>query len=449
MRYTPHTALDKERLLKAIGLNRIEELFSHIPQTLKDQASISLPPGLTEVEVRKKMAALAARNGIPADWSLFLGGGIYHHAIPSTVDAVISRAEFATAYTPYQPEVSQGTLQATYEYQTLICQLTGMEVSNAGLYDGASGTAEAVLMARRIQKRRNRVFVSRALHPQYRLVIATYLKNLEETEVVEIPFTDAGQTDIEFLSKEVDERAICVVVGYPNFFGAIEDLAPLREACTRHGVLLISVTTEALCLALLKPPGFWGVDIAVGEGQSLGLPMSLGGPGFGFFACQKKLVRTMPGRLVGETEDTEGRRGFVLTLATREQHIRREKATSNICTTQTLCTLASTVFMATLGKGGMRRLAEANVARAHETRGRLVKDARLVPTFGAPFFNEFVLNVKGLTKVLSRFESKRIVPGIPLKPWYPELGEGLLICVTEMNEREEIDRLVETFSRNG
>jgi len=226
MRYTPHTASDKEHLLKAIGLNRIEELFSHIPQTLKEQASISLPPGLTEVAVRKKMAALAARNGTPADWSLFLGGGIYHHAIPSTVDAVISRAEFATAYTPYQPEVSQGTLQATYEYQTLICQLTGMEVSNAGLYDGASGTAEAVLMARRIQKRRNRVFVSCALHPQYRLVIATYLKNIEETEVVEIPFTETGQTDIEFLSKEVDERTICVVVGYPNFFGAIEDLAP-------------------------------------------------------------------------------------------------------------------------------------------------------------------------------------------------------------------------------
>ena len=449
MRYTPHTASDKEHLLKAIGLNRIEELFSHIPQTLKEQASISLPSGLTEVAVRKKMAALAARNGTPADWSLFLGGGIYHHAIPSTVDAVISRAEFATAYTPYQPEVSQGTLQATYEYQTLICQLTGMEVSNAGLYDGASGTAEAILMARRNQKRRNRVFVSRALHPQYRLVIATYLKNIEETEVVEIPFTETGQTDIEFLSKEVDERTICVVVGYPNFFGAIEDLAPLRETCARHGVLLISVTTEALSLALLKPPGLWGVDIAVGEGQSLGLPMSLGGPGYGFFACQKKYVRTMPGRLVGETEDTEGRRGFVLTLATREQHIRRGKATSNICTTQTLCTLASTVFMATLGKGGMRRLAEANVARAHETRERLVQEARLVPTFGAPFFNEFVLNVKGLTKVLSRLESKRIVAGIPLKPWYPELGESLLICVTEMNEREEIDRLVETFSESG
>ncbi len=449
MHYTPHTASDKEHLLKAIGLNRIEELFSHIPQALKEQASISLPSGLTEVEVRKKMAALAARNGTPENWSLFLGGGIYHHAIPSTVDAVISRAEFATAYTPYQPEVSQGTLQATYEYQTLICQLTGMEVSNAGLYDGASGTAEAVLMARRNQKRRNRVFISRALHPQYRLVIATHLKNLGDTEVVEIPFTDAGQTDMEFLSKEVDERAICVLVGYPNFFGALEDLAPLREVCTRHGVLLISVTTEALSLALLKPPGSWGVDIAVGEGQSLGLPMALGGPGFGFFACKKKFVRAMPGRLVGETEDTEGRRGYVLTLATREQHIRREKATSNICTTQTLCTLASTVFMSSLGKGGMRRLAEANVARAHETRERLVKEARLVPTFDAPFFNEFVLNVEGLTKVLSRFKSKRIVPGIPLKPWYPELAESLLICVTEMNEREEIDQLVETFSRNG
>ena len=289
MRFTPHTDSDKEHLLEAIGLDAIEGLFDHIPQSLRDQASISLPLGLTEVEVRKTMAALAARNSTPTDWSFFLGGGIYHHAIPSTVDAVISRGEFATAYTPYQPEVSQGTLQATYEYQTMICQLTGMEVSNAGLYDGASGTAEAVLMARRNQKKRNRVFVSRALHPQYRLVIDTHLKNLENTEVVEIPFTETGETDMEFLSKELDHQAICVVVGYPNFFGAIEDLGSIREACTRHGVFLISVTTEALSMALLKPPGFWGADIAVGEGQSLGLPMALGGPGFGFFACQKKI----------------------------------------------------------------------------------------------------------------------------------------------------------------
>ncbi len=448
MRFTPHTDSDKEHLLEAIGLSGIEGLFNHIPQSLREQASISLPSGLSEVQVKNRMTALAARNSTPGDWSFFLGGGIYHHAIPSTVDAVISRGEFATAYTPYQPEVSQGTLQATYEYQTMICQLTGMEVSNAGLYDGASGTAEAVLMARRNQKKRNRVFVSRALHPQYRLVIDTHLKNLEDTEVVEIPFTDTGETDMEFLTEELDHRAICVVAGYPNFFGAIEDLATIREACTRHGVFLISVTTEALSLALLKPPGFWGADIVVGEGQSLGLPMGLGGPGFGFFACQKKFVRSMPGRLVGETGDADGTRGYVLTLATREQHIRREKATSNICTTQTLCTLASTVFMATLGKGGMRRLAESNVARAHETKDRLVREAKLVLTFEVPFFNEFVVTVKGLTEVLQRFDSKGIVPGIPLKPWYPELEESLLVCVTEMNGREEIDRLVETFTGN-
>ncbi len=446
MGFTPHTDSDKKYLLNAIGITGVDGLFDHIPKDLKAQASIALPTGLTELEVRKRMGVLAAKNATPPEWSFFLGGGIYHHTIPSTVDAMISRGEFATAYTPYQPEVSQGTLQATYEYQTMICQLTGMEVSNAGLYDGASATAEAVLMARRNQKKRSRVLVSRGLHPQYRLVIETHLKNLGDTEVVEIPFSKHGVTDTEFLNRELDEKTICVVVGYPNFFGAIEDLAALGETCRQKGAFLISATTEALSLALLQPPGVLGADIAVGEGQSLGLPMALGGPGYGFFACQKKFVRTIPGRLVGETVDAEGRRGFVLTLATREQHIRREKATSNICTSQTLCTLASTVFMATLGKVGMRRLATTNVSRAHETRERLVKEAGLKPVFDAPFFNEFVLEVKALDKMLGRFESRKMVPGIPLRQWYPELAESLLICVTEMNGREEIDRLVENFT---
>ncbi|MFQ5850289.1 MAG: aminomethyl-transferring glycine dehydrogenase subunit GcvPA [Candidatus Binatia bacterium] len=446
MRYTPHTASDKERMLHAIGMSRFEDLFGHIPRLLKERAGISLPPGLSEAEVKRKMASLAARNGTPENWRFFLGGGIYHHVIPSTVDAVISRSEFSTSYTPYQPEVSQGTLQAIYEYQTLMCQLTGMEVSNAGLYDGASAAAEAVLMARRVQKGRHRVFVSRALHPQYRSVMATYLRNLKEVELVEVPFTESGETDVQFLAEEMDDMGVCVVVGYPNFFGVMEDLAPISKACAVHGVLLITVTTEALSLALLKPPGAWGAEIAVGEGQSLGVPMSLGGPGFGFFTCQKRFVRSMPGRLVGETVDDEGRRGFVLTLATREQHIRREKATSNICTNQALCTLASTVFMATLGKGGMRRLAEVNVARAHEARERLIEEAGLWPTFTGTVFNEFVLGVKGLSRTLRRFAASRIVPGIPLGQWYPELRDSLLICVTEMNEREEIEQLVRTFS---
>jgi glycine dehydrogenase subunit 1 len=392
------------------------------------------------------MAALAARNATPHDWRFFLGGGIYHHVIPSTVDAIISRSEFSTSYTPYQPEVSQGTLQAAYEFQTLICQLTAMEVANAGLYDGASAAAEAVLMARRIQRDgRHRVLLSRAIHPQYRSVIRTYLKNLEGVHIEEVPFSESGATDAEFLSGVMDEKVMCVVVGYPNFFGVIEDLGPLQSACARSGALLVTVTTEPLSLALVKPPGAWGADIAVGEGQSLGVPMSLGGPGFGFFACRQRFVRSMPGRLVGETVDTGGRRGFVLTLSTREQHIRREKATSNICTSQSLCTLAATVFMATLGKGGMRRLAETNGARAREARDRLVQEAALQPVFTGPFFNEFVLNVKGLAERLSRCRAARIIPGIPLDRWYPELAEYLLVCVTEMNGQEEIDHLVRTF----
>lgn len=447
MAYTPHTAQDKERMLRQIGVERIEDLYSHIPSSLRGTAALALPAGLTELEVKARMAALAKKNVTPDDWSFFLGGGIYRHFIPSTVDAIISRAEFATSYTPYQPEVSQGTLQAVYEFQTLICQLTGMEVSNAGVYDGASATAEAVLMARRLQEGRRRILLSRALHPQYRSVVATYLKNLDDVEIVEAPFTDGGETDMDFMGRNIDAKAVCVVVGYPNFFGVIEDLAVLKEACGRHGVFLITATTESVSLGLLKPPGEWGADIAVGEGQSLGIPTNLGGPGFGFFASRKNFVRSMPGRLVGETADASGRRGFVLTLATREQHIRREKATSNICTNQNLCALAATVFMATLGKEGLRRLAESNVRRAHEVYRRLVREGGLRPVFSGPFFNEFVVKVERLAERLPLFNSRKIVPGVPLARWYPELQNSLLVCATEMTTREEIDDLVGTFSR--
>jgi len=443
MRYTPHTAADKARMLQMVGLDAIEDLYRHIPKTLTDRAKIHLPEGLTELAVRQRLAALASRNAPVTDWSMFLGGGIYHHFIPSAVDATISRSEFSTSYTPYQPEVSQGTLQALFEYQTLICQLTGMEVSNAAVYDGASAAAEAVLMSRRIQPAsRRRVLISRALHPQYREVVASYVKNLEDMHLEEVPFDASGATDAEQLAALLGEDSMCVVVGYPNFFGVIEGLALIKAACATAGAQLITVTTEPLSLGLLKPPGDFGVDIAVGEGQSLGVPMSLGGRAFGFFACQKKFVRSLPGRLVGETVDSEGRRGFVLTLATREQHIRREKATSNICTSQTLCTLAATVFMSLLGKSGLRRLANVNVARAHGAQAKLVQEGGLKPTFTAPFFNEFVLRAPNLNELLQKCAAEKVVPGIALEPWYPELKDCFLVCVTEMNEREEIDRLV-------
>ena len=446
MRYTPHTAADQERMLRAIGLDSIEDLYRHVPVTLRERAKINLPSGLSEREVRKCLADLASRNAASGDWSLFLGGGIYNHFIPSAVDAIISRSEFATSYTPYQPEVSQGTLQALFEYQTLICQLTGMEVSNAAVYDGASATAEAVLMARRIQPgSRRRVLMSRALHPQYRAVVRSYFKNLADVSLEEVPFDATGATDVNRLAGQLDDRSMCVVAGYPNFFGVIEDLAPVQAACAKVGALLISVTTEPLSLGMLKPPGEFGVDIAVGEGQSLGVPMNLGGPAFGFFACLKKFVRNIPGRLVGETVDSDGRRGFVLTLATREQHIRREKATSNICTSQTLCALGATVFMSLMGKSGMRRLAQINVNRAHQARSRLVREAGLSELFSGPYFNEFVLRAPDIKKLFAQCAAAKIVPGIALGKWYPELSEALLVCVTEMNEKEEVDGLVRTI----
>lgn len=442
MRYTPHTLADQRQMLRAIGIGSIEELYDHIPKTLRSRAAINLPGGLTELAVHRRLAALASRNATASDWSFFLGGGIYNHFTPSAVDAVISRSEFATSYTPYQPEVSQGTLQALFEYQTLICQLTGMEIANAGVYDGASAAAEAVLMSRRIQPvSRRRVLMSRALHPHYRAVIATYLRNLGDMQLEEISFDASGATNVAELTRRLDSHSMCVIVGYPNFFGVIEDLAPIQNACVETGTQLVTVTAEPLALALLKPPGTWGADIAVGEGQSLGVPMTLGGPGFGFFAARKKFVRSLPGRLAGETVDTEGRRGFVLTLATREQHIRREKATSNICTSQTLCTVAATVFMSLLGKNGLRRLAEVNVSRAHYARDRLMSQAQIDPCFSGAFFNEFVVRVGDLAKVLQRCAAARIVPGVPLAQWYPELEDCLLVCVTEMNEREEIERL--------
>jgi glycine dehydrogenase subunit 1 len=447
MGYTPHTAADKQRMLKALGLQSVEDLFSHVPQSLRSTAKINLADGLSESAVRRTLAALAAKNNSADVWDMYLGGGIYQHFIPSAVDAIISRSEFATSYTPYQPEVSQGTLQVLFEFQTLICQLTAMEVSNAGVYDGASAAAEAVLMSRRIQSStRRRVLVSRALHPQYRAVIATYLQNLTDLSLEEIPYGADGATDPDRLAALLDDSTMCVLIGYPNFFGVIEDLQPLHEAVSGAGAHLVSVTTEPLALALLKPPGVFGVDIAIGEGQSLGVPMALGGPGFGFFATQKKFMRNLPGRLVGETVDGNGNRGFVLTLATREQHIRREKATSNICTSQTLCTTAAAVYMSLMGKNGLRQLAEINLDRAHNAHDRLIRGRELDNCFAAPFFNEFVVRGSGIDDLMRRCLGQRIIPGIPLAGWYPELNDCLLVCVTDMNESDGIDRLVSAIS---
>ena len=424
-------------MLDAIGAPSVAALFAHVPSALRATAALRLPAGIDEREVREELAALAAANRT-GDGFVFLGAGAYPHFVPAAVEQLAGRAEFATAYTPYQPEVSQGTLQATFEFQSAIAALTGMEVANAGMYDGASAAAEAVLMAQRLRPGRTAVVVSRALHPQYRQVIATYLEGVGDVEIVTVPYGEDGTTALP--STAVLERASCLVIGSPNVFGAIEDLAAAGAAAHAAGGLLVSVTAEALALALLRTPGACGVDIAVAEGQSLGLPLSYGGPGLGLFASRQSFLRSLPGRLVGETVDASGRRGFVLTLATREQHIRRERATSNICTNHGLCALQATIYLALLGRRGLGVLAERNVRGAHALTERLAGLGRL--RFAAPYFNEFVLQIPDARRRWEAALGRGVVAGLPLADWYPELEDCLLVCATEMHDTAAHDRLV-------
>lgn len=432
-------------MLAVLGLGSVDELFSHLPDGLRAQAHLALPPGVSEVELRNRLTELADQNlGAPAA-AVFLGAGAYPHHVPAVVDQIIQRGEFATAYTPYQPEVSQGTLQAVFEFQSLIAALLGLDVANASMYDGASAAAEAVLMAKRILPKRSTVLVSRALHPQYRQVMRTYLDGFPGVRLRELPWAEDGRLDRTALERELDENVIGAVVGYPNVFGIVEDVAAVSQAVRQHGGLTISATTESLALGLLKSPGELGADIAVAEGQSLGIPMSYGGPGIGLFACRQPYLRNMPGRLVGQTLDHDGRRGFVLTLATREQHIRRQRATSNICTNQGLCALAVTVFLCLLGRQGLRRLARQNVTKSHYARDLLTRSGRCQARFSAPFFNEFVLRVANAEAVWQRLKAGGLVAGLPLYEWYPELSDCLLVCVTETHPRAAIERLARSL----
>jgi glycine cleavage system P protein (glycine dehydrogenase) subunit 1 len=435
--YTPHTADDIAAMLAAIGVGAVDDLFAHVPSRLRTRATIDLPPGLSEPDLQRQMGALAARN-VPA--AVFLGAGVYPHAIPAVVDQILLRSEFATAYTPYQPEVSQGTLQATFEFQTLVAMLLGLDVANASMYDGASATAEAVLMARRLLPGRRVVWIARALHPHYRTTLATYVRGLGDVELRELPFTGDGTTDVGPVRAAASET-LCVVLGYPNVFGVVENLAMAAEAAHGVGALLITATTEALALAAVRSPGSGGADIAVAEGQSFGLPVSYGGPGVGFFATHERFVRSMPGRIVGETVDARGRRGYVLTLATREQHIRRERATSNICTNQGLCALAVTVYLSLLGRHGLAALGEVNYQAAHAVAARL-EAAGARRAFPGPFFNEFVVHAPDAAAEWDTLVHDGLVPGFPLGRWYPELEGALLLCVTETHAPEQIDRLV-------
>ena len=440
MRFMPHTDTDIASMLETIGAKHLDDLIAHVPENLRASATINLDPGRSEADVVREISALAARNTGASGFVSFLGAGYYRHYVPAAVRAVIARAEFATSYTPYQAEASQGTTQAIFEFQTLITQLTAMEVANASMYDGASAAAEAVLMARRLMPKRSVVALSRALWPEYRATIRTYL-SAHGIEFVEVPFDDAtGATDIAALDKIANDRLLCTVTGYPNALGIIEPLGAISAMTHRAGALAISATAEGIALGLLRAPGDLGVDIAVGEGQSFGLPLQFGGPGVGFMAAHMTHIRQMPGRLVGQTHDRDGRRAFCLTLNTREQHIRRERATSNICTNHSLCALAATVYLSLMGRTGLRDLAERNVELAHRA-ADLLESAGIRRRFSGPFFNEFALKLSNPSAALEAAERKQILAGIALGDDYPDLSDALLLSVTEMNHGDEFDRL--------
>jgi glycine dehydrogenase subunit 1 len=445
MRFIPHSPADVEQMLAVVGVESVDELFRDIPTALRASGPIALPPGLPESEVRRQLEALAVRNSGAMHLS-FLGAGAYPHFGPAVVDAILQRAEFYSAYTPYQPEVSQGTLQAIFEFQTLVAMLFDLDVANASMYDGASATAEAVLMTLRLHPKRRRVVLARSLHPHYREVVRTYLEGAGEAELMEAPFAADGRVDLAWLAAHVEASTAAVVLGYPNVFGVIEDLRAVHRLTAAAGALLATATTEPLALAAIQAPGSLGAEIAVGEGQSFGVPLSYGGPGVGLFATRMQHVRSMPGRLVGEATDEGGRRGFVLTLATREQHIRRERATSNICTNHGLVALAVTVYLSLLGKHGLARLARLNLERAHTAQQRLCGSGRWQPAFTAPFFNEFAIRGRDAAAALRRAQDAGVLAGVPLGQWYPELEDALLIAVTEVHTTADIERLAEAMN---
>ncbi|HSO74973.1 MAG TPA: aminomethyl-transferring glycine dehydrogenase subunit GcvPA [Blastocatellia bacterium] len=442
MRYIPNSPGERRSMLADIGRSRIEDLFQQIPEHLRLNEPIGIGQPMSEPELLAYFRDLAASNG--TDYQSFLGAGAYSHFIPVIIDSLISRAEFFTAYTPYQPELSQGTLQYIFEFQTMICQLTGMEVANASLYDGSTGVAEAVLMANRVN-RRDKFIIAGSLHPQYREVISTYTQNLGFT-VEFATNTDAGTLDANSLA--LDKETSAVVVQSPNFFGCIEDVAALAGAVHDAGALLIVAITEPMSLGMLKSPGACGADIVVGESQSFGIPLSYGGPYCGMFATLEKYVRQMPGRLVGEAYDDQGRRGYVLTLSTREQHIRREKATSNICTNQGLFALMSTIYLSTMGRRGLQEVARQNAQKAHYAAAEIAKVDGFELEFPAPFFNEFVVRTpRPATEVTERLLREKIIGGVALESYYPDMTNSLLVCVTETAKKESIDSLVEALSK--
>ena len=447
MPYFYNTPQDQREMLAAIGLSSLDELFDTVPESIRLRRDLDIPPALGELELTSHMTELAAKNQSAASRVSFLGGGSYDHFIPAVVDYVASRGEFYTSYTPYQPEVSQGNLQAMFEYQTLICELTGMDVSNQSLYDGASAATEAVLMAMSVTRRDGRVVTAASVHPEYRQTLDTYLENLP-TELVSVG-TPEGVITPQDLRDAVNEETACVLIQHPNFFGCLEEVAELAEIAHAVGALLV-VAVDPISLGLLKRPGDLGADIVVAEGQSLGTPMQYGGPYLGIMACREKFVRRLPGRIAGETVDRNGKRCWVLTLQTREQHIRREKATSNICTNQGLFALRAAVYLAAMGPEGMQDVAQLCHDKAEYAKAQIAACENLEIAFASPTFKEFVVRVidGDVDRCLEEGQDRGIFAGVRLDAWYPELADCLLVAVTEQRTREQIDTLTNLLSES-
>jgi glycine dehydrogenase subunit 1 len=443
MSFVPHSDADRRDMLAKIGVSSIRELYADVPDSLVRDGLPEMPDAISEWEAVREIQALADSNH---SLVCFAGAGQYDHFVPAAVDHLVRRSEFYTAYTPYQPEVSQGTLQVIYEFQTMVCELTGMDVANASMYDGPSAAAEAAVMARAVT-RRDRVLAAASLHPHYRKVTETYLHG-QGSELQTVPITDRGLLDRDALSRALDGDVACVIVQYPNFFGVIEELEPLAEIVGAAGALLV-VVADPVALALIRPPGECGADIVVAEGQPFGNPLSFGGPVVGLFAAKQKYVRKMPGRIVGATEDVEGRRGYVLTLQTREQQIRRDKATSNICTNQGLNALAATIHLSLLGREGLRRVAEVSARNAHYARAKLEELPHVELLYPqSPFVREFAVRTEENSRaILERGFSAGVLAGVSLSRFPAlEAPDGLLLAFTEKRSREEIDRLVEVIA---
>jgi len=448
MRYLPHTESDIKLMLEKTGHKDLADLFRSIPDKLAPENKLNLKAALSEPELVEEMTRLAKANKFE-EYRSFIGAGYYQHYSPAAVDSVLMRSEFYTAYTPYQPEVSQGTLQGIFEFQTMVCQLLEMDVANASMYDGATACAEAALMCRRVKKKRDKVLVAKSVHPEYRKVTRTYMSACCD-DMIEVGVDAAGRVDLDDLKSKLNDNVACLIVGNPNYFGVVEDLKSLADIVHAADAMLVVTFSEALAYGALRGPGYFGADIACGEGQSfLGSP-SFGGPGFGMFATSEKLMRQMPGRLCGRTVDRRGTPGFVLTLSTREQHIRREKATSNICSNQALCALAATIWLSLYGKRGVSELACHNLTKSEHLKKRIAALKGYEIAFSGPTFNEFVVKcARPASEVVKSLMAQKIIPGVGLAPDYSDYPSHLLINVTEVHCESAIDALVAGLEAAG